>query len=887
MRSEHLSEHVAGRRFIGSLATHLVDAAHRRPWWFLAVYALATIFALRYTVNHLGINSYIQDMISEDLPWRQTFIEYHESFPQFVDNLLIVIDGLTPELAQAAQQKLANALERDRSGLFVRVFLPGAGPFFDRQGLLYLSTDELLDLSDRLAELQPVLAILARSPDLPGLAQLFQPASEDRANISLPALDRPLKSFRQSFDHTTEDHLSSVSWQGLLASGNQPVSSARRVILLETRRNFDRFLPGEAAINRVRELVASLELDPDHRVTVRLTGPVALEHEELQSVEQGSVLVGFLALALVSIVLLIAFRSFQLIAVSIITLLTGLIGTAAFAAFAVGNLNLISIAFGVLYIGLGIDFAIHFSMCYRELIGQGKNTGLALHETARDVGRSLVFCALTTSVGFFAFYPTDFVGVSELGLISGVGMYISLITSLTLLPALLTVWPSARKIAGPGRIRPRKPFANEPYGRYTRVLAGLLALLTLTQVGDLVFDNNPMNLRDPEAESVVAFEEMRSDQLATPMALSVLVDSLAAAEEKARQLDQLPEVGRTMTISNLVPDEQPQKIAIIDDLNLLLGSSLKGGANGSPTTEIGAKRAALESLISNLVRLESVADENQSGEFEKLRLAAETFRTELARLDTDRQETRLKLLETNLLGGLGQTLDNLRLAIMAEQFDLSDLPEEIASQWRTADGRYRIAIYPREDLANRESEEQFINAVRAEDPDATGIAAVEFEAGKLVVSAFRQALTTAVIFVFALLVLLIRNWRDPLLIMVPVVLSALLAVSVMVLSGMSLNFANIIALPLLFGIGVDNGIHIVHCYRMARPSKLNLMETSTVRAVFFGTLTTIVSFGSLALSSHYGMATMGQLLTIGMILTLFTTLIVLPTLLTDRAATRQ
>jgi predicted RND superfamily exporter protein len=307
--------------------------------------------------------------------------------------------------------------------------------------------------------------------------------------------------------------------------------------------------------------------------------------------------------------------------------------------------------------------------------------------------------------------------------------------------------------------------------------------------------------------------------------------------------------------------------------------------------EIEARLMAIEGLADSLAKLEESSRPDDVTAIRDLQHAIKSFRTKIDPMSPEQQVIYLDILETNLFDGFDLALRNLRTALTAEEIDLEGLPADIRSQWIGGDGRHRVAIYPSEDMANRDSEKQFVDGVRNEEPDATGIPAMEVEAAKLVVSSFQQALATALAVVCVLLILLLRNWRDPILVLIPVLLAALLTVGVMVSSGMLLNFANIIALPLLFGIGVDNGIHIVHRYRVHRyrvhryqagvSGNENLMATSTARAVFFGTLTTVVSFGSLALSAHYGMATMGKLLTIGMIMTLITTLIVLPTLLPD------
>ena len=186
-----MTDKLAGDALIGTFARRLVNTAQRRAWWVIAAYALLAVIALRYTSTHLGINTDTEDMIAEDLPWRQTFIDYHQAFPQFVGNLLIVIDGLTPELAEKAQVQVAAALAEDEE-LFARIYTPGAGEFFDRHGLLYLTTTELQDLSDNLVQLQPILGTLAQNPTLTGLADVFSLITKAPDDDFLLSLEKPL-----------------------------------------------------------------------------------------------------------------------------------------------------------------------------------------------------------------------------------------------------------------------------------------------------------------------------------------------------------------------------------------------------------------------------------------------------------------------------------------------------------------------------------------------------------------------------------------------------------------------------------------------------------------------------------------------------------------------
>ena len=461
-------------------------------------------------------------------------------------------------------------------------------------------------------------------------------------------------------------------------------------------------------------------------------------------------------------------------------------------------------------------------------------------------------------------------------------MFISLLVSLTLLPALLKIWPLKAPVKPPVLGVLRDLTANPKYTTYIRVAGILFALLALTQVSQLAFDVNPVSLRDPSAESVVTFKEMLRDEDATPMTLSILEPDLQSAINTAAKLEQISEVRRTLTIADLIPDRQAEKLDVLDELSVLLGPTLSDIKVREAPADPESSLIAIDRLAESLAALENHVSGRNSDALRKLLDSVRKFRVRIEAAGENEKQQLLQLLEANLLGGLSPTLQLLDAAITADEFDIDGLPDDLKAQWLTRDNRYRVAIYPQSDLATLDSEAQFVSAVLEEAPEATGVPVVGVMAGEAVVAAFQQALATAILLVFILLVLVTRNLRDPLLIVTPVLLAALLTAAVTVLLDIPLNFANIIALPLLFGMGVDNGIHIVHRYRVTHSGAAKLMATSTAAAVFFGTLTTVFSFGNLAMSPHVGMASMGQLLTIGMLLTMVTTLIFLPAMLTGR-----
>jgi hopanoid biosynthesis associated RND transporter like protein HpnN len=637
-----------------------------------------------------------------------------------------------------------------------------------------------------------------------------------------------------------------------------------QVIVLEPVLDFDRLRPARAAMDALRQEADAITA-ANPAVRVRITGTVAMEDEELVSVTAGATLAGVLALLMVAVVLYTALRSVVLLVVTVATLLVGLMGTACFAAATLGHLNLISVAFAVLYIGLGVDFAIHWTLRFLELRRQGMTVERALPATAQGVGTSLIICAVTTAIGFYSFIPTPFSGVSELGFISGTGMFISLFVTVTLLPALLAILPGRVRQDGRGRgVAMIQPLVRHP--RRVVLVAMCLGVVAVLLLPGVRFDNNPLNLRDPESESVLAFKAMLAGA-APPLSLFILAEP-DDAEVQAQAAAALAAVRSVGTIADLVPVQQADKVFILEDLDLLLGpdfDSLEADPAASPEG-LGRAFARLGATLAQLERPASLEQQ----------LAAR-----LAGL-ADANPAELISWQRRLTVGLPDELTRLADGLGAAPFDVEQLPEALTTRWRASDGRQLIEIVPATDISASRAAEAFVDVVRSVLPNATGLPVVHREAGRTVVTAFRLAFTYALVIIGALLWLLLQSAKDALLVLAPIVLGALLTGACSVVFGIPFNFANIIALPLLLGVGVDNGIHMVHRARTEPAAGGDALHTSTSAAVLFSGLTTLASFGNLSFSPHLGMASMGQLLAIGMALTLAATLILLPALLALR-----
>jgi len=871
---------------LGQILGRWLDLVSRRARWIVAAALLISVAALHYTVNNLGIDSDVAAMLSEDLPFRALRNDFHRQFPPLADPILLVLDGATPGLAQDAAEALAERLRKEPS--LTSVFVPGGGPFFEQHGLLYLPPEELDELSDHLTQVQPYLAELSRDGSLRGYVRILGEAVEHAATRNDDALD-----LAPVFDHLSEAFEAAVagehhrlSWTDLILGEESTADDRRRFIMVEPQIDYDTYQPAGPAIEAIAGVIDELGLDGSDGVRVRMTGYLVLSYEEMQLVAGQARMAGVASFLLVSAILFFAMRSARLVLAAVATLLVGLILTAAFAAAAIGHLNLISVAFAVLFIGLSVDFGIHFCIRYREMAREGLEHARALRDAGYVVGSSLVLCAATTAIGFYAFIPTDYKGVAELGLISGTGMIISLITNLTLLPALLSLSPPPAAVvaaptgasAAPGWVSAAGRIRALPV-RYPRVVwavAMLAAVSAAVVLPDVRFDRDPVKLRDPSAESVQVFRELLERGSVSPWSAHVLTASIEEAAHLSRQLEALETVERALTLQDFVPTDQAVKLEILEDISFFLQPTAEAIDKMTPPS-VPEQMAALEAFAARLDGLEHAAD--QPG----LRSAAGRLRVAVLRfLDSARAAgspaAALASVEDSVLGTLPGRLRILFEALRAEQVTLENLPADLKSRMIARDGRVRIEVFPKEDLSDGDALEAFVLDVQTVAPNAIGNVVVMIESERAVVRSLRQALTTAVLIITILLLFLWRTIIDTLLVMVPLGLAAILTAATSVLLDIPFNFADVIVIPLLLGMGVDSGIHLVHRYRTAAPTHGNLLRTTTARAVTFSALTTMASFGTLGFSSHPGMASLGQLLTIGIAFVLLCNLIVLPAL---------
>jgi hopanoid biosynthesis associated RND transporter like protein HpnN len=845
----------------------LVGFCSRRPLIILLIAAVFAGLSILAAQQRLGVTTDTEGMFAKNLPWKQASDALDAAFPQN-DNLLVgVINARIPEEADETAAALTQKLQADKAH-FLSVTDPDASPYLQKNAFLLIDRKPLQDLLERTIDAQPFLGQLAADPSLRGLFSALNLVVQGvaRHDANAATLAPSLEAFHHALASAADGHAEPLSWQNLLAGPLAAQAGKYRFVLARPRLDYSALEPGGAATDVLRADAASLPFIRDHAARLRVTGSVALDDEEFATVVQGAAygLIG--SLILVILWLFLATRSWRLVVPILATLVLGLTLTTGFAALTVGTLNLISVAFAILFVGIAVDFSIQFSVRLRERRRAHPMMLEAIREVGRRAGAQILVASLATASGFLAFTPTAFVGVAQLGTIAGGGMIIAFICTLTFLPAMIDIChpPEEPREVGPPPRRRLDPFIVRIH---RPVLAGflLLALVGVVLTPLIPFDGDPLHTKNQHTEAVETLHDLMGDPLTNPYTIEKLLPTLSDADAQAKRLDHVALVQDVLTLDSFVPTDQDAKLALIQDAAGILTITLAPPASPPPYTAADLRKStvALLSAMSAVVPQLPPNDPLRAIAVDLKRLSGAPDATLLAANDA-------------LTRFLPLQLDRLRMALTATKVTLADVPAALKRDWLLPDGRARLQVLPSARVQNTKAIREFVANVTKVMPDATGSAVWIVESTATITGAFRIAAISAVIAIAIILAVALRRPLDVMLVMAPLLVSAFLTVVLFSLFGLSLNFANIIALPLLLGVGVSFNIYFVMNWRSGNT---RFLGSATARAVMFSALTTGTAFGSLALSAHPGTASMGTLLLMSLFCTVITTLFFVPALL--------
>ena len=843
-------------RLIETILIAWAEGARRGGLAVVILFLFLTGLSGYWAVGHLKVNTDTSEMLDPGLSFQKNAAALKAAFPQIKTDLIVIARAPTLDEADAFAAGLRERLLA-RPDLIKAVFAPAEEPFFRENGLLYLDESNLESRLTKMSKAAGLIETLVKSPTADTLFQALADNDElaEKSELGRETLSDIYAELAAVIDASLKGERQPFSWMGALDREDPPPQGYLRLVYATPALDFSRLKPAQPAIEAIRAEAVSLQAEFAGRVDVFVTGDPALRAEELESVTTGIGLSFFLSFIAVTALLVIAFRSWTLSALTMIALVMTLSFTSAFAAVAVGELNLVSIAFTVLLIGLGLDFAIHLLLHVQERRADGQSTADALKGSVHEVGAALAIAATTTALGFFAFIPTKFDGIAQLGVIAGAGVLIALVVSLTFIPAALGALP--RPVVAKSGDAIRRAFAA------LRSLSGPIALTTialglaaLALAPKARFDADPMSLRDPDSQSVAGFNLLFSDEETVPYRLSLIVGSAEEADTAGDRAKTLETVRTTRSLPDFVPEDQDAKLELID----FAAGSLVFALAASPAEDGGggAGVVALES------RLGGAYKDGPGAELAQL----------LERVRESHDPSLPARIDENIFAFWPQLIERLRDQLQAGYVRIDDLPEGLAARYHN-NGEWRVDILPEDDVRDPKALARFVRSVEAIFPDISGGAIQTLKAGEVISTAMLQATGIALAVIFLFLWLLVRRLSTVFLMLFPLGLAAALTIATGVLADIPFNYANVIVLPMLMGIGVDSGVHLVLRQKQVKAGE-GIYGTSTPRAVLFSALTTVASFGSLMLSPHRGTASMGELLSIAIAFTLLCTLVVLP-----------
>jgi hopanoid biosynthesis associated RND transporter like protein HpnN len=845
----------------------IVSAARRQAVVCVLLFLAAAAAGLTYTARHLTIDTDTDHLFSSSLPWRQAQIEQDKNFPQFNDLIVAVVRGATPEEAKQTARQLNAALNADKT-YFKDSRYPAGSSFYQDEGLMLLPVNRLAGMLGQIVAAQPFLGQLAADPSARGLfAGLSLIAQGVQAGSDISPYNGALAGVRKNLDAAAAGHPVPLSWQSLIMGGVTGQGGAE-FVLAHPKLDQGTLQPGGAATAALMRIAKGLPDVKAGRVTVDYTGQIPLSDEQFASLTHGLVLGGIISVALIALWLYLALRSVRLILPILLTLIMGLALTMTYAAVFVRVINLISVAFAILFIGLAVDFAIQYSVRLRAVRHMVPGLGAALSETARQAGGQIALAATATACGFFAFSPTAFVGVAELGEIAGAGMFIAFFCTISFLPALLRIFAPKPETVPVGL--PGGAVVDDYLHRHRRGVLALFSVLALAGAVAAVtlnFDANPLDTKDPNTESMRTLHTLLADPQTNPFYADALAPDISAARALADRLGKLPEVAQAVSGATFVPQQQAQKLAMLAQARTILAPTLQDAAN-PPQTPVTAQQIR-QAMAQTITAIDGVAAKlPKDNELLWIGAALKTLQ--------GKSDAQILAMNAALTRFLPDALQGLTASLNAKPITEASLPQEIKADWFLPDGRVRVEAFPTAAGQSTKGLHKFAAAVLKVAPNAGGPAISTIATAGTILGAFKEAAMLAFVAITLILLLVFRNLRDSLVVLATLALSALLTALFAKLAGMSINYANIIALPLLLGVGVSFNVYFVMNFRAGMR---NFLASATARAVLFSALTTGTAFGSLAFSADRGTASMGDLLFLSLAAVLISTFVFLPALL--------
>lgn len=860
----------------------LTGQALRFPRAVLAAAGILALLAAGFAAAGLQFKTRRHDLISPNTPYNQRWLKFLEEFGEG-DDAVFVVEGSGPESIVPVLDELAEHLTQQPRHFRAVLHEIDLTPI-RAKGLHYLSLEELDELEQFVAELEPVFRgqwsglklsnvaaqVLRRRGPSSGAATAVAAPSAENGDI-LYGLAASLSAALQ------EDGAYQSPWGELPALvANFRDTEKHYLLTNEGRVGFvlvhlvddgNRFVRHDDAIRAARAIARRVAAHHP-QVKIGLTGLPVMEHDEMQASQRAMSEATLLSLAGVALLFLAGLGGMLHPLLAVGALLIGMLWSVGYIALGIGHLNILSMSFSVILIGLGVDFGIHYVARYLAVRRMQPDVAAALEQTSAEIGPGIVTGALTTAIAFFAAALTQFQGIVELGLIAGGGILLCCVAALWALPPLIMLADRRRPHRPAPEPLPVDRWLHRAWTRRGATLAMALGLTAAAALGlpRLWYDHNLLNLQPEGLESVELEERLLAQSNQSLWYALSIADSPEELMRRKAAFAALPCVERTEEIVSFLPALQPGKRQRIEQI----ARRLEHLPEEVPLIPLDQP----ETLSRSLAELHRAAARHDP---RGAALLAE-LQKRLEQLPAATCYQRLSWFQQQLADDLLRRLQLVQSMAASEPPQLDDLPPSLVTRFVGQSGRYLLKVYGRGSIWNMDDLSAFVRAVRRVDPDATGNPLQAYEASRDMQRSYQLSALYALVGIVLVLYLDLGSIRMTALTLVPVGFGLVQLLGLMGLLNLPLNPANMLVLPLILGIGVDNGVHIVHDY-LSRPSGPYRMSPATAAAVLLTSLTTMLGFGTLMMADHRGLESLGRTLTLGMTCCLFSSLLVLPPLL--------
>ena len=819
----------------------ILDSLLKNPYKVVISFLFITFLAMFSTFQNLSINTSTDSLIDDQLTFKKNQKKLKKHFNVLNNNILIRIKGNNSKKIETIFLEIENKLDQREE--FDFYYSPNFDKFFKSNFFSLLSEKQKIDFIDQLYQFQPFISELNNNKKLEGFNNFIDLVLKSQNNNEIKSLDIVFKNFILALNTRTE-----VDWKKILRKDFDEI-----FILLSVNENYlvtNGFSLTYEFLKSLREKYNS------KNVNIQFTGGLIIDHEEIKSVSSGAALSGLLSIILVSIILYASLKKIKLIFCLIVSILVGLFITTGITSLTIGSLNLISVAFAVLFIGLSVDFGIQVFL--RILENQKEDIGLENFKSELgSVSRTITIASIPSIVGFLSFVPTKYTGLSELGIISAIGLFVGLLVNILFLPAIyLFIKKTDSIIIERKKNKLWQRFSNFILSNKYYLLFSLLiiSIYNFTFIKSISFDSDAMKLKDQKLQSVLLAKELIEKNPTSDYIISI-VENKEIDSSKLKDLLNNSNIQEIRSVGTLFKEYKSENL---DYLKFLITTGVSKEFYSSPEEFDRFQKLLLEIKNLKIGNISSICEE---------------LINKLSPIVANQKE--IKNIE-ELFFNKFNDLNNVILTIgNKKNINYDEIPDYYKNRFESLDGFYRYEVIPSKDVNIKENLEEFVDSVQRFYPDATGMPVVQLEAGKIVKNSFIYAFIFSFIITFFYLLVIFKDLYKVLLCIFSLLIALILLIFLMIVFKIDLNFANMISLPLLFSLGISYPIYFVT--RLSEKGNVtSVFNSNTPLAIFTSSLTTICSFGTLFFSSHQGTSSMGLLLFISLLTTLVSSLIFLP-----------